>query len=877
VAKCLLYLPVAALLWSCTTKKNTVVTRTYHNLTARYNGYYYSNENIDEGVYKIERGNKDNFERIIPVYVYPSPERVKSTFPEFDKAIKKSSLCIQRHAIKDKKGNEIPTAGKWIDNNWINIGIAHFYKREFFSGIEAFEYVIRTYTKSEDKYSAMLWLIKANNEIGSVSSSEPIISLLKNEPRLPRMVRRELPVAWADYYIRRGMYTEAVAKLLEATRNTGFLYGIPKQRRARYSFIIGQLSELLRDNTRATQYYKRTLKLKPNYEMMFYARIKMARLVDVSKVSPEKTKKDLLKMTRESKNTEYFDVLYYTLGEIEEKQRNVDQAVYYYKKSVQTSLTNSSQKALSYLKLGEINFDRALYQPAEAYYDSAVTTLPKDHPDYEHIVARKKTLESLVTHIRTIQREDSLQRVAKLSEAERIALIDRIIANYEKEKERKRKEKESQVNNPGQSLADQGAQQTQGFGTQGATFYFYNPNTVALGVAEFTRKWGGRKHEDNWRRSNKALVVEEQVEPGADTTAKKGPGAKDPLTTREYYLKGLPVNDSLVSRSNTKIVRAYYLLGGIYKEELGNTRKTIVTFEELNSRFPANRYELNTWYILYRTYLQERNQPKADYYKEKILSNYPDSDFAQLIKNPEYAGELNAKKGEVESYYTETYSAYKSENYPDAYKKASHGVSRYSKSEFLPKFEFIKAMSLGHMKGADSLEKSLKSLVTKYPNSEVTPASEDILQSIKRQKNPELYKPKDSGNARLDTFNLNPDGEHYVIALVPDNQKFVDAFQTNLTIFNSTFYGDKKLGLSTSLLGDKQIVTIKTFQSAKDAMSYYTNLMSDNDMFKGDVKRDVVEIYPILPDNIPFIYQKKSTADYKLFFEDHYKKGKESN
>ena len=100
------------LLLACSTKRNTFVSRNYHNVTARFNGYYYSCENLNEGIYKIEKNNKDNFEKTLPVFIYPSLEKAKVTFPEFDKAIKKSSFCIQRHTIKDKKLNEIPSAGK---------------------------------------------------------------------------------------------------------------------------------------------------------------------------------------------------------------------------------------------------------------------------------------------------------------------------------------------------------------------------------------------------------------------------------------------------------------------------------------------------------------------------------------------------------------------------------------------------------------------------------------------------------------------------------------------------------------------------------------------------------------------------------------------
>ena len=169
--KRVLYLLAIALFFvACSTKKNTVASRAYHNLTARFNGYYYSCVNIDDGVFRIEKNNKDNFDKILPVYIYPAGDKAKATFPEFDKAIKKSSTCIQRHAIKDKKGSEIPSSGNWIDNNWINIGISHVYKRELFSGLEAFEYVARTYTKSKDKYTALAWMIRTNNENGSVTS-----------------------------------------------------------------------------------------------------------------------------------------------------------------------------------------------------------------------------------------------------------------------------------------------------------------------------------------------------------------------------------------------------------------------------------------------------------------------------------------------------------------------------------------------------------------------------------------------------------------------------------------------------------------------------------------------------------------------------------
>ncbi len=855
---------------SCSTKKNTIVSRAYHNLTARYNGYYYSGLSIEEGLYNIEKANKDNFDKVLPIYIYPSTEKAKNTFPDFDKAIKKSSTCIQRHAIKDKKNNEIPTAGKWIDNNWINIGISHFYKRELFSGLEALDYVARTYNKSKDKYTALTWMVKVNNEIGAVSSSEQIISLLKNEKNLPHKIKLELPVIEADYYMRRGLNTEAATKLMEAARHTSPLNGIARKKRARYNFIIAQLFEQQKNNKRAIEYYKKTINLKPNYDLVFYSKIKIAKLLDVKRNSSESTKKDLLKMAREFKNNEYYDVIYYTLGEIEEKEKNNNQAVYYYKKSVKTSLNNPNQKGLSYLKLGEINFDLTNYQLAGAYYDSAVVTISKDHPDYNSITARKKTLETLITHINTINKEDSLQRFAKLSENEQNKIIDKIIANLELEEAKKLDEKENAKNNNQLPLnGANGGNLVAGAGAS-TSFYFYNQNTVSFGISDFTKKWGNRKLEDNWRRSNKALTIDSPLNDSLDGNTKSVTKSAD--KERDYYKKNLPINDSLIKKSNKKIIYAYYMMGSIYKEELNNTKKAVASFEELNNRFPQNKYALNTYYILYRTYLIEKNQAKADYFKEKILNEFPDSEFALLIKNPSYGSEINSKKSEVESFYTSVYQLYSENNFAQALMQAKEGLLKYGKNVYEAKFEFIKSLCQGKLNGPDSLEHYLKILVVKFPSSEVTPLANDILLSIKKQKNPDLYKIADPSKTQLDTFSVNLDAEHFIIAIVPDDSKIADPFKLRLNTFNTTYYSSKTFNLTSSLFNSNtQLVILKSFENGSEATTYYTNLMKDPDVFKDEVKKELLEIYPILGNNLPYLYKKKNIASYKIFYLDNYK------
>lgn len=859
-------------------------------MTARFNGYYWSTEAIKDGVFKIEKANKDNFEKVLPVFILPTNETAKTTFPEFDKAIKKSSLVIQRHTIRDRHDNEIPTAGKWIDDNWINIGIAHFYKREFFSGIEAFDYVQHTY-KTKDKYTAMLWHIKSLNEIGSVSQSAPLISMMDNDKKLPKKTKNQLYAVKADYYIKRGLNKEAIAALNSAAsvKGPGFISGVKRKQKARYSFIAAQLAEQDKDLKRARQYYTRTIGLKPSYDMVFYSTIKLARLFDVKNSNTAKLKAKLLKMARDPKNTDYLDVIYYTLAEIEEKDHNMNQAIVYYKKSAQTSISNPAQKATSFLRLGEIYFDRAEYPLSGAYYDSTIAVLPKDHPDYASISAREKTLDALVGYITTIKREDSLQKMARMSESERNRVIDNMIAKIEEEEQRKKDLQDAALaasQSAVTNTATTGAPTLPGSTGGPVVFYFYNQVAVSFGVSDFAKRWGNRTLEDNWRRSQKGVVLQDEFTNNDTTSAgggKNGPKGKggstakkkDPRKTREFYTKQMPLNDSLMRASDSRIIEADYLLGTTYKEELNNNKKAILAFEDLNKRYNEHKYRLQVYYQLYRLYEAQKNQEQADFYKQKLLNDYPNSEYAKLIKNPKYAEERNAERSEVERTYANTYDAYSAGNYENSYRMSSEANAKYGKTEFTAKFDFIRALSLGRLKGIDSLESALKQLTILFPKSDVVPRANEILLAINKQKNPQMFS-NDNGPgsnvAQADTFKINFDSEHFAMVLSPDDPKMANPFKLAIDNFNKEFYSNKELSISSNLFGNsQQMILVKSFPTAKEAQVYIDNLKGDDKIYKSPIVKEAFSFFIISAQNLPLFYRKANASSYRAFYQEAYK------
>lgn len=863
------------LIQSCSTKKNTVVSRWYHNTTSRFNGYFYADLIIHETAQRWEKDHKDDYTRILPIFIYPDNKSAKTYYPDMDKSIKKSSLVIQRHTITDKKGREIPGAVKWIDDNYLVLGRAHFYKREFFDALESFEYVAKTYKKDENRFLALMWMIRTYNELGTLSQSSPLIDLIKNDKEFPKKFEGEFSAIAADYYIKRGDYNNAIKSLTRAIQLTR-----KKQVRARYTYILAQLHEQQGDNKKASGLYGQVIKQKPPYEMVFNARMKRATLYDVSTSSARDIKKELLRMLKDDKNREYLDQVYYALAIIEQKEKNLPQAIEYLKRSVRNSTNNPKQKGISYVTLADIYFERPDYKNAQAYYDSSVVTLPKDYPGYELIVAKKKSLTSLVTHLNTIALEDSLQKLAKLSEAERDQVIAAIILRVEEEEKRKQEEKQNQLNNfnnnPSAYNNNTNMPPGTGTGPGGTIWVLYNPTIISFGIQEFTKKWGDRQLEDNWRRSNKQSVDMQRMDidenPAVDSTGiPAGAGGdknvKNDKKSKEFYLQGIPLTVEAMEKSNARIIDAYYNLGSIYKEQLMNNDKSAEAFEELLRRYSENKHKLSAYYQLYRLYITMGNQSKADYYKNLLITKHPESEYTKLLLDPDYNKKTQASKNEVEKFYNETYSAFTEGRYRDVIANSRRADSLYPKNFLAPKFDFLKALAIGKTQGQEAYISALTQVTIKHPKDEVKVRAEEILAILKNQNKPQ---PKDSLPQEKEIYKLQPNAEHFIVIVASNKKVNIGQLKTKLSDFNTEFYSTAVLNIGqVGLDAEIQVVSIKSFLNADKAIEYYATLKNNAEVFK-NVAPENYSLFAISTENYTVFYKDKNVEKYMKFFKEKY-------
>lgn len=853
---------------SCSNTKDSLWTRTFHNLSAHYNGYYNAGLKLEEGTDKLAISHEDKYDRILKVFQYANAEKSKAIYPLMDDAMKRTSNVIARHTIIDKNGNEKPNSEKWIDENWLLYGKGLFFKHDYFEAMEAFKYVEVTYKKETTRHLGSLWIAKTYLELTQLKEAEDKLDYLRNQGDFPKKNKWELAAVNADFYLQTKNYPKAIESLTKAS-----ILAPKREDRIRFMFILAQLHQQQEEYQKAFQLYTKVIKMNPKYEMAFNARINRARCFDANSKNGDEVKKELAKLQKDPKNKDFLDQIYYALAGLAKKEGKPDEEFENLNKSVRASTTNQNQKALSYLELAKIYFTKPDYKNAQAYYDSTVTNLSNDHPDYNDVLTRRNSLTKLIRNLNIIATEDSLQGLAKLTPEARQQMVD---AKLLAEEEAKRKlQEEEQVNQIfDQARPDQVNQMNKG---SGSNWYFYNTQAISFGFNEFTKKWGNRKLEDNWRRSNKESVANVLEQEGSDSLVTEEKEIKDPKLAAEKkkqdMLAAIPSTPEAMEKSTRKVIDAYYNAAMIYREQLNDLQASVAMFEELLQKYPDNKYMLQSYYQLYRIYAQIGNAQKSEYYKNIILTKHGDTEYAEIIRNPNYAAERASKKSNLEIFYEDTYRKYLNGEYSDVIKRKGEADVQFPQSILTPQFDFLKTLSIGKTQALPVFEASLNDIVRTYGSDPVKDEAQNILDYIHNTggKMPEALPVDTISTVKL--FVYNPDTVHYVVIIFQAIGGPVDGnkLKNKIADFNGVNYGLKGLSMMDMMMDHRnKIMIIKSFPNKTEALSYNSHIYDNDDVY-GNTNPESYQQYVISVNNLAALMREKKTDQYEDFYRMFYR------
>ena len=864
---------------ACSTKKNTWTRRAFHNVSAHYNGWWNGNESIKEGKRELDKKIIDNYNKILPVYNYGDEAMGQSLASYSDRAIEKGSIVAQRHTMWFKEREFC----NWVPESYLLIGKGYFYKHEFQSARMSFDFIIKKYHYDDIQYEAMLWLAKTYIELENFSKAETTLDLLnssvgreKMDKDLPKLIN----AVYADLYVKQGNPNSAIPYLEDA------VFDISKKKlNTRMIFILGQIHQEKGDKKEAVDYFKQVLKKNTDYKTTFNAKINLAKLYDSESGNSDDLVKSLKKMLKDSKNKEYLDQVYYALAEVAIADNQISKALEYLQLSVATSVENEFQKAVSSLAAAELFYESQDFQISGAYYDTAMMFLPEDYPDYKNVKRQTNIISELVNHLTIVQVEDSLQMLAAMPRPELNAMIDSIIQIIVEEEERKREEEILR-----QQAIAMGAQNRSNMGPGGGApvgggWYFYNPQAMSMGFTEFVAKWGNRKLEDNWRLSDKqesSFDLNEDLEEGVVNDSVQLDSLGIVQTTnpkdRNFYLQKIPLKPEQLEASNEKINYALYNAGFIYKESLQKYPEAIHTFQDFETRnIEEHDLSIQIYFQLYLLFKEAGDQEKSDYYKNLIMSTYPESDYAKLLLNPDYFKELEKKHNFLSDLYEKTYKAYEKGQYTMVVYNSDQALEVNSEDQIIPKFLYLKAISMAKTDVVDSMIVNLEKLIAKYPDSEVKPLAENILQNLglynpDASLSPEELKEKEEMEAAISMYEVNKNSEHYFIMVANGTEVNISALKIRLSDQNKKSNAVDGLSVSSLIFdGVWHMITISKFENADRAMTYYRNIISNSYVIP-DNKSDQINSFVISIENYPKLYQDKDVNKYLKLFDKEYLK-----
>jgi tetratricopeptide (TPR) repeat protein len=837
---------IALLLVGCSTKKNSFTRRAFHNTTARYNGYFNANEIMKANDLNLRENHQDDFSEILPLFIYPSEDQSKGLYPDMDKVIEKTSEVIDRHSIYVKKEEH----NRWIDESYTLMGKARFYKYEHYVAIEIFEYLAKAYNKKPEKNAALIWLARCHMELNEMSKAESYLKLMEGGKAPPAKYNSEYNALYADFLIRKHQYDDAIAKLEEALKTT-------KKRidKRRYNYVLAQLWLKKKEYAKASEVFTKVIKLRPRYDMMFNAQISRALSFDVGGEDNNDIKKMLTKMIKDAKNKEFLDQIYFALADIAFKEDNEPLGIEYLKKSAASSVNNPKQKALAYLRLGELYYDKPLYVPAQAYYDSCIAVLPETYKNYDNIYTRSKSLSNLVEKIKIVEKQDSLQKMAN-DESYRNQVIDELI---QKEKDFEAEQALLAEN----SGSDFNLNNTNSINTQSnGKWYFYNQTTLGFGFADFKKNWGDRKLEDNWRRINKQTTIsfDEDYSTSPDSLSNDSL-VENPKLTNEYYLQFLPLDEKKMNASHNMIIEALYAQGNIYREDFTDYPLAIKSFETLLERYDTCRYQLPSWYNLYRISLLINDDVMKEKYRSLILNNYPESEYAQIIQDPTYNKVTRENRKRVDNYYSIVYEYYKDAKYSTVLTRCEKAKAIFADNHIKDKFDFIAALSIGHTSPVDTFKVALQNIIDQYPETDAATESQNILNLIKKGINI-VEEPNTSGVS----YDYNADDKYTFVAVIPSSDKKTNNYKINISNFNTNYFSSKTLNVNSIFLnGLNQIVTVKEIEDEAAAIDYLKTFKLNQDELT-ELNGKNYQYFFISTDNFITFYKDKNILTYLNFF-----------
>jgi hypothetical protein len=860
------------LLGACSTETNTFVNRTYHYTTARFNGHFNAQELLRVSLKTYNGSRVDDFYGILPINPLPNESEVKGMLPAIDTAVSKCSKVILNHSMPSAENMFYKQAeyNTWIDETWLTVGQALFYRRDYDRALSNFQFVKRFFAKDPSTYTAELWIAKIYieqrkfadaklildglNEIAQLQKKKTIkdyIPFLKKKekseaPEMNTSLQFDIHKTYADLSLKRNDFEEAIIGLvlaIEKCKNG--------KEKARLNFILAQLYQRANQFPEAEKCFSKAMKAAAPFDISFNARLNRAMVG-----GGERLAKDLKRMLRDAKNAGFKDQIFYAMAMVEINRNDQVKAKSYLTESAFFSTTNKRQKAMSYEKLGDLSFNTKDYVAAQKYYDSSARFINEDYPNGDLVKNKAIKLADLVKAIETANFEDSVQRIAKMTEKDREDFLKETLKEMKRDQQRRKEQEAAKL------LALQQNQAPTGVVNNSNKFIFNNPKLREDGYNEFRKLWGQRENEDDWRRSDKIVmnIAANSSEQDSSLVTNDSPLENDSLSI-ETLLKNIPLSDSAYAQSEERLFEALYSAGVLYKEVLGEMDLAAAQFQAILDKQQTNMTDLSAAFQLYKL---NEGTDQAEVFKKHILKNYPNSDAANYFRDPDFYVKQKESALKDQQKYLKLLEKYNQESFSQVLAESQLIVDNDLSNAYRAEYMLLNALAFGQLnENKQDLVPRLTRIIEEKPKSDQATRAKEMLDIIKNGYSKSVPANFDKKSIFIDV----PNAVQYVIVLL-DTDEDIEEARNAISDFSGKGFKLAKVKVSQKMtLNETNFILVQEFQTAKIA-SEYINAYKAGVEYLDDFQNN--KIYIINQENLKKLIETSKFDDYKVFYDDNY-------
>lgn len=914
-------------------KKFTLPKRIYNNTVTHFNYYFNANQRLNEILERASESHRDDYTQLLSFYDYDLETTAQD---QIDTVLYKCTAGILLHDLRSD----------WVDNLYMLMGKAYLLRKDFDSAQMVFQYINYAFAPKDEGYDipigsnasnaggvfsistnekrtlwkkltttlpsrneSFIWMTRTFIEQDKAAEAAGLLALLRSDALFPTRLQPELDELSAYLFYKLNAYDSAANYLVRALKK-----GNDHMAKARSYYLAGQLYDLAGKDKDAIQSYQTAVKFSTDPFMEVYARLNIAALSTGDKDNAlQENLNELLKMAKKDKYDVYRDIIYYAAAKLELSRKNYTAAQQWLLKSVSFSNDNPLQKQESFLLLGDLNYDRKEYSQSYRFYDSVQVNMVKEK-EQERINTRKPALQLIAMNEENISREDSVQKIAALPEAERTALLKKILRQLRKESGLK----ETDETSFGSDLPAAGSNQPADlFNNNGAEFYFLNSNLRSRGLGEFNRRWGTRPNVDNWRRQSavdKVIPAQNQAIVSADN---KTDSKKQELSL-EALQNTIPLTEEQKELSNTMIIRGLLENGKIFQEQLDDYPSAIEVYEELLRRFPRTAEAEEASFNLIQCYRKTNNLAAADSLQNAFTKTFADSKFLQNTFT-------SNKKDPSELTYANVYNLFIEGKFEAAIQAKKQAEQQQRNSKWTAQLLYIESIYYIKQKTDSVAINRLEQLITNFPSSPLAEKAVTMIDVLKRREEIEKYlsdlsveRPaetvtrgidltgpasivntipkKDSSNTAAPApkeikqpagVNLTnavkstptlaepeyefvpTDTQYAVIVLNKVDGMFVGEARNAFNRFNQERFYNRRLPINTiTIVPEVQLLLVGPFPSASDAVSY-TDLVKPQAASRilPWLSADKYGFQIISPANLRILQNKKDIAAYRAFMQ----------